>query len=129
MPYPTDIDYFSTSKFFVHKALISLLNGSSASNFERFDFQVERTNWTEISPSLNKSCECDSRKKSTLRTSTVLLWCEIDCAKKPDRGFRLIGVGNTFRLWSAKCSRYQLFESPQASRQVDVGSKMGAQLA
>ena len=31
VPEPTDIEYFSTSEFFVHKALTSFPNGSSAS--------------------------------------------------------------------------------------------------
>ena len=52
VPDPTDIDYLSTSEFFVHKALMSFPNGSSACldsislapSFERFDCQVERAN-------------------------------------------------------------------------------------
>ena len=53
-----------------------------APNFERFDCQVERANWTEFSQSLNKSCECGSRRKRTFRTSGGILWCEINSVKK-----------------------------------------------
>ena len=66
--------------FFVHKALMSFPNGSSAGLdgissqiLKRFDCQVERANWTELSQSPNKSCECDTRRKSTFRTWVVLL--------------------------------------------------------
>ena len=101
-------------------------------DFERFDCQVERVNWTEFSQSLNKSRECNSRRKSTFRTSTVLLWCETNYAKKSNGGHRPIAVGNTFRRLSAKFAGYHVFESRQARygrRQVGVGTKRGAELA
>ena len=79
VPDPTYIDCFSTSEFFVHKALMALpqwlkcrVGWLFAPNFERFDCQVERANWTEVSQNLNESCECNSRRKSTFRTSAVL---------------------------------------------------------
>ena len=103
-----------------------------APSFERLDCQVERANWTEVSESPNKSCECDSRRESTFRTSAELLWCETNCAKKPDGGRRPIAVGNILRLLSAKCAGYHVFESRQArygSRQVGVCTKRGAELA
>ena len=78
---------FSNSECFVHKALMPSPYGSSAGldgippSFETFDCRVEQANWTEFSQSLNKSCECDSRRKSTFRTSAGLLWYETNCAK------------------------------------------------
>ena len=51
--------------------------------------------------------------------------------KEPDGGLRPIAVGKTFRRLSAKCARYHVFESRQTrygSRQVGVGTKMGAEL-
>ena len=51
VPGTRDIDCFSTSKFFVHKALMSFpnessagLNGISPQIFKNFDCQVERAN-------------------------------------------------------------------------------------
>ena len=52
--------------------------------------------------------------------------------KKSDGGLRPIAIGNTFRRLSAKCAGYHVFESRQAryrNRQVDVGTKRGAELA
>ena len=98
-------------------------------HFERFDCQVERTNWTEFSQSPNKSCECNSRRKSTFRTSALLLWCETNCAKK---GLMEDFVGNNFRRVSAKCAGYHVCESRQArygSRQVGVGTKRCTEMA
>ena len=49
--------------------------------------------------------------------------------KKPDGGLRPIAVGDTFRRLSAKCARYHVFESRQASygnQQVGVGTKKGS---
>ena len=89
VPDPTDIDCFSTSEFFDHEALMSFPNGSKA-GLDGISPQIlkdltaksNRANWTDFSQRLNKSCECDSRRKSTFRTSAVLLWCETNCAKK-----------------------------------------------
>ena len=67
-----------------------------------------------LSQSPNKSCECSSRRKNTFPTSAVLLWCETNCAKKPDGVLRPIAVGNNFRRLSAKCAGYHVFESRQA---------------
>ena len=111
VPGPTVIDCFSTSEFFVHKALMSFPNGSSA----RLD---------GISPQILKDLTAKSNGKTglkflraltnTFQTSTVLLWCEINCAKKPDGGLRPIAVSNTFRRLSAKCPGYHVFKSRQA---------------
>ena len=137
VPDPTDIDCFSTSGCFVHKALMSFPNGSSA-GLDGISPQLLKkltaklNGQTDFSQSLNKSCECDSRWKSNFGTSAVLIWCEINCAKKPDGGLLSIVVGNTFRQLSAKWARYHDFESRQArygNRQVGVGTKRGAELA
>ena len=133
VPDPTDI-----SEIFYHKALMSFPNGSSAwldgilPNCERFDCQVEPAKWTEFSQSLNKSCECDSRWKSTFGNLDVLLWCKLIAPKKPDGGHCRFAVGKTFRRLSAKCAGYYVFESRQArygNRQVGVGPKRSAELA
>ena len=72
------------------------LDGISPQNFEKFDCQVERANWTEFSQSPNKSCECDSQRKSTYRTSPYVFGAKLIALKKPDGGLRPIAVGNTF---------------------------------
>ena len=65
----------------------------------------------------------------------MLLWCQTNCAKKARWiavGILPIAVGNTFRRLSAKCAVCHVFESCQArygGRQLDVGTKRGAQLA
>ena len=89
VPDPTDIDCFSNSAFFVHKALMTFPNGSSAALdgfwpniLKNLTAKSKGANWTDFSQSLNKSCECDSQRKSTFRTSAVLLCCETNCAKK-----------------------------------------------
>ena len=51
-------------------------------NFEKCDCQVERANWTEFFQNLYKSCKSASRINGTFRTSTVLLWCEINCVER-----------------------------------------------
>ena len=91
--------------------------------------------WNEFSQSPNNSCECDPRRKSTVRTSTVLFQGEINCARKaPWRTLSdpLISVFNTLRRLSAKCAGYHVFEPRQVRygiRQVCVGTKGGAELA
>ena len=100
--------------------------------FERFDCLIERANSNEFSQIPNKHCESFSRRKKTFRTSTVLIWCEINCAKKPDGGPCPIAVGKSCRRLSPKGAEYHVVESRQArsgSRQVAVGTKRGAELA
>ena len=40
----------------------------------------------------NLTCECDSRRKSTIPTSAVLLWCKTNCAENA-----------WWRTWSYRC--------------------------
>ena len=129
-PDPTDIDYFSTSEFFVHKALMSFANGSSAG----LDGNLPHVliNLTEFSQSLNRSCECDSRRKNTFRTLVVLPWCETNCAKKARWRSLSYRCKQIFPPVIRKCAGYHVFESRQAkygSRQVGVGTKKGAESA
>ena len=108
------------------------LDGISPQNFERFDCQVERANWTEFSQSLNKSCKCDSRRKSSFRTTPYFFGAKLFALKKPNGGLRPIAVSNTFRRLYAKCAGHHVFESRQArygNRQVRVGTKGGSELA
>ena len=139
VPDPTDIDCFSTSEFFVHKALMSFPNGSSAA----FD---------GISPQFLKDLTAKSNGQTGLiflRALTNLVnvilegkvpfelrpyffGAELIALKKPDGGLRPIAVGNIFCRFSAKCAEYHVFESRRArygNRQVGVGTKKGAELA
>ena len=134
---PTDIDCFSTSEFFVHKALMSFPNDSSAG-------------LDGISPQILKDLTAESNGQlglNFLRALTNLVNVIFEgkvpfelrpyffgakriALKKPDPGLRPIAVGNTFRQLSAKCAGYHVSESRQAryeNRQVGVGTKRGAE--
>ena len=139
VPYPTDNDCFSISDFFVHKALMSLPNGSSA----RLDGISPQTlkdltgksngqtglNFLRALPNLvNVILE----RKVPFELRPYFFGAKLIALKKPDGGFRPIAIGNTFRQLSAKCAGYHVFESRQArygNRQVGVGTKRGAELA
>ena len=116
VPDPTDIDCFSTSEFFVHKALMSFSNGSSAG-------------LDGISPQTLKDLTAKSNGQTGLnflRASTNLVnviherkvpfellpyfFVKLIALKKPNGGLRPIAIGNTFRRLSAKCSGYHVFE-------------------
>ena len=139
VPDPTDIDCFSTSEFFVHKALMSFPNGSSAG-------------MDGISPQILKDLTAKSKRQTGLnfvRALTNLVnvilegnvpfelrpyffGAKLIALKKPDGGLRPIAIGNTFRRLSAKCAGYHVFESRQArygNRQEGVCTKRGAELA
>ena len=120
VPDPTDIDCFSTSEFFVHKALMSFPNGSIAG-------------LDGISPQILKDLTAKSNRQTGLnflRALTNLVnvilegkvpfelrpyffGAKLIALKKPDGGLRPIAVGNTFRRLSAKCAGYHVFESRQ----------------
>ena len=139
VPDPTETNGFSTLEFFVHNALMSFPNGSSAG-------------LDGISPQVLKDLTAKSNGQTGLKflrdlTNLVNVILEgkvpfelrpyffgakLTALKKPDGGLRPIAVGNTFRRLSAKCAGYHVFESRQArygSRQVSVGTKRGAELA
>ena len=100
----------------VLKKLTAELNGPTALNFLR-----------ALTNLVNAMLE-----GKVFRISTVLLWCEINCAKKLDGRLRLIIVGKTFRRLTSKYAGYHVFESRQArygSRQVGVGTESCAELA
>ena len=109
VPDPTDIDCFSTSEFFVYKALMSFPNGSSAG-------------LDGISPQILKDLTAKSNGQTGLNFLRVLtnlvnvilegkvpfelrpyfFGVKLIALKKPDEGLRTIAIGNTFRLSSAK---------------------------
>ena len=113
--------FFLTSEFFVHKALMSFPNGSSA----RLD---------GISPKILKDLTAKSNGQTGLNFFKALtnlvnvilegkvpfelrpyfFGAKLIALKKPDGGLRPIAVGNTFRRLSAKCAGYHVFESRQA---------------
>ena len=114
VPDPTNIDCFSTSEFFVHKALMSFPKGSSA-GLDGISPQI----LNDLTANLNEH-------------RPYFFGAKLIALKKPDGGLRPIAVGNTFRRLSAKCAGYHVFESRQArygNRQVGVGTKRGAELA
>ena len=139
VPDPTDIDCFSTSDFFVHKALMSFPNSSSAvldgispqilkdltgkSNGQTgLMFLRALTNLVNVIP----------EGKVPFELPPYFFGPKLIALKKPDGGLRPIAIGNTFRQLSAKCAGYHVFESRQARygyRQVGAGTKRGAELA
>ena len=95
VPDPTDIDCFSTSEYFVHKALMSFPNGSSAG-------------LDGISPQISKDLTATSNGQTGLNflraltnlvnvilEGKVLLWCETNCAEK-----------TRWRTSSCRCRKY-----------------------
>ena len=139
VPDPTDIDCFSTSEFFVHKALMSFPNGSSArldgiSPQISKDLTAKSNGPTELSflRALTNLVNVILEGKVPFELRTYFFGAKLIALKKPDGGLRPIAVGNTFHRLSAKCAGYHVFESRQArygNRQVGVGTKRGAELA
>ena len=139
VPDPNDIDCFSTSEFFVDKALMSFPNGSSA-GLDGISPQILK----DLTPKSNGQTGLKFLRALTNLVNLILegkvpieLWpyffgAKLIALKKPDGGLRPIAIGNTFRRVSAKCAGYHVFESRQArygNRQVGVGTKRGAELA
>ena len=131
--------FFNLADFFVHKALMSFPNGSSAG-------------LDGSSPQILKDLTAKSNGQTGLNFLRALLnlvnvilegkvpfelrpyffGAKLLALKKPDGGLRHITVDNTFRRLSPKCAEYLVFESRQArygNRQVCVGTKRGAELA
>ena len=121
VPDPTDIDCFSTSEFFVHKAFMSFPNGSIA---------VLDGIWPQIFTNLtaksNGQTELNFLKALTNLVNVILegkvpfelrpyfFGAKLIALKQPEAGHRPIVVGNTFRRLSAKRAGYHVFESRQA---------------
>ena len=139
VPDPTDIDCFSTSEFFVHKALVSFPNGSSA-GLDGISLKILK----EMTPKSNVQTGLNFLRALTNFVNVILegklpfelrpyfFGAKLIALKNPDEGLRPIAIGNTFRRLSAKCAGYHVFESRQArfgNRQVGVGTKRGAELA
>ena len=138
-PDPIDIDSFSTSEFFVHKALMSFPNGSNA-GLEGFSPQILK----DLTAKSNGQTGLNFLKALKNLVNVILegkipselqpyfFGAKLIALKKSDGGHRPIAVGNTFRRLSAKFAGYHVFESRQArygSRQVGVGTKSGPELA
>ena len=136
---PTEIDCFSTSVLFVHMALMSFPNGSSAGLdgilpqiVKVLTAKSNRPDGLSFFGALKKTCEYDFRRKVRFELRPYFFGAKLIALKKPDGGLRPITVGNFFHRLSAKCAGYHVFESRQARyviRQVVVGFKRGAELA
>ena len=139
VPDTTDIDCFSTSEFFVHKALMSFPNGSSAgldgiSPQILKDLTAKSNGQTGLNflRALTNLVNAILEGKVPFELRPYFFGAKLFALKKPDGGLRPIAVGNTFRQLSAKCARYHVFESRQArygNQQVGVGTKRAAELA
>ena len=135
----TDIDCFSTSEFFVHEALMSFPNGSNAgldgsSPQILKDFTAKSNGQTRLIflNALTNLVNVFLEGKVPFELQPYFFSAKLIALNKPDGGLRPIAVGNTFRRFSSKCAGYHVFESRQAryeSRQVNVGTKRGAELA
>ena len=138
LPDPTYIDGFSTSEFFVHKALISFPYGSSA-GLDGISLQVLK----DLTAKSNGQTGLNFLRALTNLVKVILegnvpfelrpyfFGAKLSALKKPDGGLRPIALGNTFRRISAKCDGYHVFESRPArygSRRVGVGTKKGAEM-
>ena len=139
VPNPTDIDCFSTSEFFVQKALMSFPNGSSAgldviSPQILNDLTAKSNGQTGLNflRALTNLVNVILEGKVPFELRPYFFGAKLIALKKPDGRLRPIAVGNTFRQLSANCAGYHVFESRQASygnRQVGVGTKKRAELA
>ena len=102
-PDPTDIDCFSTSEFFVHKALLSFPSGSSA-RLDGISPQIlkDLTAKSNGQTGLNflraltnlKNAILEEKVPSELRP--YLYGAKLIALKKPDGGLRPIAIDNTF---------------------------------
>ena len=125
VPDPTDIDGFSTSDCFVHKALMSFHNGSSA-GLDSISTQVLK----DLTAKSNGETGLNFLRASA-NLVDVILEGKVPFELRPySFGAKLIALKkqNTFRRLSAECAEYHVFESRQAryeSRQVGVGTKRG----
>ena len=139
VPDPTDIDCFPTSEFFVHKALMSFPNGSSAGLdgilpqiLKDLTAKSKRQTGLNFLRALTNLVNVILEGNVTFELRPYFFGAKLIALKKPDGGLRPIAVGNTFRWSSAKCAGYHVFESRQArygNRLVGVGTKRGAELA
>ena len=139
VPDPTDIDGFWTSEFFVHKALMSFPNDTSAGLdgisphvLKALTAKSNRQTGLNIFRALTNLVNVILEGKVPFELRPNFFGAKLIALKKPDGGRRAIAVDNTFRRLSAKCAGYHVFESRQArygSRQVGVGTKRGAELS
>ena len=139
VPDPKDIDGFSTSEYFVHKALTSFPKGSCAV-LDGILPQVLK-DWTAKSNgqtglkflrAVTNLVNVILEGKVPFELRSYFFGVKLIALGKPDGRLRPIAVGNTFRRLSAKCAGYHVFESRQArygNRQVCLGTKRGAELA
>ena len=117
VPNPTDIDCFSTLEFFVHKAVKSFPNGSSAV-LDSFSPQSLK----DLTTKLNVQTGLIFLRAVTNLVNVILegkvpselrphfIGAKLIALKKPNGRLRPIAVGNTFRRLSAKCGGYKVFE-------------------
>ena len=134
VPEPTDIDCFSISEFFVHKAaLMSFYNGSSL-RLEGILPQILR----DLTAKSNGQTGLNFLRALTnlvnvifdgrvlLELRPYFFDAKLIAPKQPNGGLRPIAVGNTFRRLSAKCAGYHVSESRQArygNRQIGEAPK------
>ena len=140
VPDRTDIECSSTSEFFVHKALMSFPNVSSAdldgisAQFFLKKLTAKSNGQTGLNflKTLTNLVNVILEGKVPFELRPYFFGAKPIALKRPDGGLRPIAVGNTVRWLSAKCTGYHVFESRQARygcRQVGVGTKRGAELA
>ena len=135
VPDPTDINCFLTLEFFVHKALMSFPNGSSA-ELDGISHQILK----DLTAKSNGQTGLNFLRALTNLVNVILegkvpselrpyfFGAKVIALKMPDGRLRFIAVGNIFRRLSAKCAGYHVFESRQeryGNRQVGVGTKRG----
>ena len=139
VPDPTDIDCFSTLEFFVHKSLMSFLNGSSAGldgiwpqTLKNLTAKSNGQTGRNFLRALANPVKVILEGKVPFELRPYFFGAKLIALKKLDGGLRPIAVGNTFRRLSANCAGYHVFESRRArygSRQIGVCTKRGAELA
>ena len=139
VPDPTVIGCFSTSEFFIHKALMSFPNDSGAgleciSPRTLKDLIAKSNGRTGLSflRALTNLVNVILEGEVHFELRPYFFGAKLIALKKPDGGLRPIAVDIIFRRLCAKCSGYHVFESRQGrygSQQVGVGTKRGAELA
>ena len=111
VPDPIDIDGFSTSEVFVHKALKSFPNGSSAELvgiwhrvLKHLTAKSNGQTGLKFLRALTNLVKVILEGEIPFELRPYFFDAKLIALKKSDRGLRLTAVGNTFCRLSAKCA-------------------------
>ena len=121
VPDHTEVDCFSTSTFFNHKALMTfpysssvVLDGILRHFLNNLSARSNRQTGLNFLRALSNLVNVILEGKVPSLLRPYFFGAKLNALKKPDEGLRPIAENNTFRLLSAKCAGYHVFESRRA---------------